>query len=106
MSASELGRLPATDGAKATFDLPADAESLVVLNGLAAVIYGKWGSPPTAGSWDFAVPGEAYMTIPRAGAAGRVHLLVAYPGAVPAADVQAVILAAPCAWPPFVGPLT
>ena len=101
----KLGNLPAQAGATDRYLLPLGARTLVALNGLAAVLYGAYGRPPTAVDWDFAIPGQAYMALPLTGGENVVHLLVAYPGAPPAADVQAVIWASECAWPPFVGPV-
>jgi hypothetical protein len=103
---ANVARLPAEDGARVTVELDAGYLTLVFLNGLAAPILGRWGGqPPTAQVWDFVVPGESYMTVPIPGGSNAATLVVAYPGAVPAADVQAIIAASDCAWAPFVGPL-
>lgn len=101
---TELGRLPATNGETKTFDIPDEASAIVFENALEAVIYGRWGGiAPTAALWDFAIPGDALFTLPRLGGAARMTLMVAYPGAVPSTDVQAVIWASSCVFPPFVG---
>lgn len=103
MSMAELGRLTAIDATRVSLVVPADAETLVIENGLGAVIYGSWGDRPTLIEWDFAVPGSALFALPIVGGSDRLNLLVAYPGAVPATDVQAIVWTSRCTWGPFVG---
>lgn len=105
MSMAELGRLTAQDGAKGSYTLDPDAETLIVENGLTAVIYGAYGREPSATEWDFAVPGGALFTLPILGGQARLYVLVDYPGAVPAGDVQAILWTTGCKWPPSVGPI-
>jgi hypothetical protein len=100
-----LARLPAAAGLTERITLGRDQSTLIVLNGLTAPIYAAYGRPASATDWDFAIPGQAYMTIPLTGGENVLHVLVDYPGAVPAADVQAVIWASECRWPPFIGPV-
>lgn len=105
----ELCRLNAVDNADANAGLEGVA-TLVIFNGLAAPLYGAWGgssvpSAPNAGAWDFAIPGESYMTVPVRADSGAFRLVVDYTGAVPSDDVQAVVYGSECAWAPFVGPL-
>lgn len=103
MSMSELGRLPAVDGEKARLVISPGMETLIFGNALSAVIYGRWGGLPSATEWDFFVSGSALVALPIIGGVGMVNLIVVYPGAVPATDVQAIVWASECCWPPFVG---
>jgi len=57
-NAAELGRLLPVDGAQDTVHIPDGYRSLLVANGLGAVIYGRWGTSdtpalPTAADYDF-----------------------------------------------------
>lgn len=103
MSMTELGRVLPADGAKLKVTLDPDTETILVENALSAVIYAAYGREPSAIDWDFVIPGSALFTIPAKGGESVLHLLVDYSGAVPATDVQAIVWAAGCRWPPFVG---
>lgn len=105
MSMSELGRLTAVDGQRQALALDPGHETIVVENQLSAVIYAAFGRQPSVTEFDFVVPGSALFTIPVVGGQDRLSLLVDYAGAVPAGDVQAIVWATECRWPPFVGPL-
>lgn len=106
MSMAEVGRITSpADGSKLTVELSPDTETLVVENALTAVIYAAWGRQPTTTDWDFAIPGSSLFTIPVLGGESKLRLIVDYPGAVPATDVQAVVWASECRWPPFVAPI-
>ena len=100
----ELGRVGAVDGSTVTFDVSADARTLVIVNQLSAYLWIQWGgTAPRAIEWDWPGSGSALLVIPLPPAPGRVTLLVDYPGAVPAGDVQAIVFESDCAWAPFVG---
>lgn len=104
MSMTELGRVvhPANN-ARASLTLPNAASTLVVQNQLGAVLLCAYGRRPTADDWDFAIPGSALFELPLVGGENALNVLVTYPGAIPAADVQAVFWTSDCNWPAFVG---
>lgn len=107
----ELVKLQAENGATAVVSV-VDHTTLVILNALSAPVYVTWGTSPNADppepsatNWDAAAPGESYISIPIPADVKAARLKVVYPGSPPSSDVQAVVSASPCAWPPFVGPL-
>lgn len=107
-----MAKIPALSGESAAIPIPADCRSLVIYNALGTPIYGRWGSSkgatpstPTATDWDFAGPGNALIVIPVVAEAESCRIVAIYPGAVPAADVQAVVYGSDQSWAPTVGPL-
>lgn len=107
--AIELTRFPASDAAD-TVNVEGLA-SLVILNGLTAPIFIRWGDgendppEPTFFDWDWSVPGESLSIVPIPETARRARVRVIY-GAPPAVtDVAAVVLGSACTWAPQVGPV-
>ena len=103
----EIGRIPkpSADGARSVFTIAQGNETIVIENGLSAVLLCAWGRQATADDYDFAVPGSSLFTIPMLGGQSRLNVTIDYPGAVVAADVQAIVWASGCQWPPFVAPI-
>lgn len=110
LRASELARIGPISGSGQTATIPDDCRSVAIYNGLTAPIYGRWssragGAPPTATAWDIVAVGSGVTVVAVPENVTSLQLVVIYPGAVPAADVQAVVVGSPACWTPSTGAL-